>query len=396
MPRQILIAEDSPGQLQLLAELCRKLPDTEVFEASDGRWAMQTAQRHPQLDLVVTDLNMPGMDGIELVQALSHRIHLPALMFLSGDVPELLAGCSRAAEALGFSQIDSCAKPIDPDRLLARVHRLLQGCRPPSRPDIAIALTEIMTGLAHNQFCAFYQPIFNQQNHRAGQMEALARWRHPLHGLLGPQHFIDRLEHDGTIMLLTRRMAQTSLDLLSLNSWTGGMRVSINLSRSLLHDREFFDWLQQEVELRRIAPGQVVLEITETLAFNNLGNTLASLLRMRMRGFELSLDDYGAGNTTLEHVRDLPLTELKLDRSLILDIHRDRRSQGILASTVEMGRRLGLRMVAEGIDNPQDFAYLRQHYPDLEMQGFYLSRPMSAAELPLHLSWSPDGDSASA
>ncbi|AXE31018.1 hypothetical protein DK842_14645 [Chromobacterium phragmitis] len=397
MPHHILIAEDSPSQRQLLAKLCRRLPGVEVHEASDGRWALQLAQQITQLDLVITDVNMPGMDGIALVQAMSRLVTLPALMFLSGDVPELLSGCTRAAEELGFSHVGHCAKPVDPNELLAQLRLMLERQTGGTGPEIHITLADIMSGLAHNQFCAYYQPIFDQYSRQAVQLEALARWQHPAHGLLGPQFFIGRLEHDDAIMLLTRRMVQTSLDLLDRQPWTRGLRVSLNLSRSLLHDGDFFDWLLQEMETRRIEPSRIVLEITETLAFNNLGNTLASLLRMRMRGFELSLDDYGTGHTTLEHVRDLPLTELKLDRTLIHDIHRDRRSWSILKATVDMGRQLGLRMVAEGVQNPDDFTYLRKHYPDLLLQGYYLAMPAPASELRQRLRWMADGaDSASA
>ncbi|OWY38712.1 hypothetical protein CEK28_11500 [Xenophilus sp. AP218F] len=396
MSCHILIVEDSPSQREALAALCRVIPGAEVLEASDGRWAQLIAQQQPKLDLVITDINMPGMDGIELVQALSHMVKLPALLFLSGHVPELLDNCALAAEQLGFAHCGSMAKPIDPDRFLEQVSHLLEAHREQRGPEIAIPLTDIITGLAHNQFCAFYQPIFNQHNAQAEQVEALARWHHPQHGLLGPGYFIDRLEHEGAILLLTRRMVQTSLDLLAGNPWARHLRVSINLSRQLLHEREFFDWLLREIELRAISPNQIVLEITETLAFHNLGNTLASLLRMRMRGLELSLDDFGTGHTNMEHLRNLPLTELKLDRSLILGIHRDSRSQSILNGIVQIGRELSLRMVAEGIDNSGDLNYLQTHYPDLALQGFLLCPPIAPGSLAAHLSWQPNNRSASA
>ncbi|UTH74687.1 EAL domain-containing protein [Chromobacterium sp. IIBBL 290-4] len=396
MPHHILIVEDSPVQRQMLAELCRTLPNAEVYEASDGRWAVQMMQKLPQIDLVITDINMPGMDGIALAQTLSGMVRLPALMFLSGDVPELLEGCLLAAEKLGFSRVDSMAKPLDPPIFFAKVQKLFQSRRYRSGPDVSIPLSEIMTGLAHNQFCAYYQPIFSQHRREATQLEALARWRHPRHGLLGPQYFIDRLEHEDAIALLSRRMAQTTLDFLDRNSWARSLRMSLNLSRGLLHDNEFLDWLLQEVEKRGIPPARLVLEITETLAFNNLGHTLASLLRLRMRGFELSLDDYGTGHTTLEHIRNLPLTELKLDRSLINNIHRDRRNRSILDGTVAMGSELGLRMVAEGIESRLDLEFLQQHYPMLELQGFYLCRPMPAAQLRRYLRWGDASDPVSA
>ncbi|WP_170252444.1 EAL domain-containing protein [Vogesella urethralis] len=391
MPCHILIAEDSTSQREALAALCRTLPDVEVHEASDGRWAAQLARKVERLDLVITDINMPGMDGIELVQELSRHIHVPSLLLLSGHVPDLLANCMRAAEELGFSNIAYLAKPIDVENFLQEVQQLLLNRHGNNTAERAIPLSEIFTGLAHNQFCAYFQPIYSQHDQRAVQVEALARWQHPAYGLLGPASFIDRLEHEGFIVLLTRRIVQTSLDLLSRNPWAHDLRLSINLSRGLLDDTEFFDWLIKEVEERQIAPRQIVLEITETMAFQNLGNTLAALLRLRMRGFELSLDDFGAGHTNLEQLKDLPITELKLDRTLIKSIHQAHRTQSILDGIIQIGRQLKLRMVAEGIDNPHDLAYLQGRYPDLELQGFYLARPVASADLAAHLDYEKQG-----
>ncbi|SCK25250.1 EAL domain-containing protein [Vogesella sp. LIG4] len=385
MPSHILIAEDSSSQRSMLAALCQLLPDVEVHQASDGRWALQTARQLEQLDLVITDLNMPGMDGIELIEQLSRLVQMPTLLLLSGHVPELLAGCMRAAEELGFPAIAYLAKPIDVDVFQAEVQRLLLAAKRPTSAERAIPLAEIFSGLAQNQFCAFFQPIYSQTEHRAVQVEALARWQHPAYGVIGPASFINRLEHEGFIVLLTRRIVQTSLDLLARDPCAHDLRLSINLSRSLLEDAEFFDWLVQEVESRGLQPQRIVLEITETMAFSDLGHTLVTLLRLRMRGFELSLDDFGTGHTNLEQLKELPLTELKLDRSLIRGIHQAPRSQSILDGIIRIGRELKLRMVAEGLDNRHDLAYLQGRYPDLELQGFLLSVPVSADELARHL-----------
>ena len=385
MPSHILIAEDSSSQRSMLTALCQQLPDVEVHEASDGRWALQAARQMAQVDLVITDLNMPGMDGIELIEQLSRLVQMPTLLLLSGHVPELLSGCMRAAEELGFPAIAYLAKPIDVDVFQAEVQRLLLAARRPASPERAIPLAEIFSGLAQNQFCAFFQPIYSQTEQRAVQVEALARWQHPTYGVIGPGSFINRLEHEGFIVLLTRRIVQTSLDLLARDPCASDLRLSINLSRSLLEDADFFDWLVREVESRGLQPNRIVLEITETMAFSDLGHTLVTLLRLRMRGFELSLDDFGTGHTNLEQLKELPLTELKLDRSLIRGIHHAPRSQSILDGIIRIGRELKLRMVAEGLDNRHDLAYLQHRYPDLELQGFLLSVPVAADELSRHL-----------
>lgn len=390
MVGHVLIAEDSSSQRKVLLSLCRQIAGLNLYEAADGRWAARQAQKLGELDLVITDINMPGMDGIALIQELSRRHDLPSLLLLSGHVPELLAGCTKAAEALGFPCIAYMTKPINPDEFIRTVNRLLEHKKCDNKLHNHFSLSEIVSGLAQNQFLAHYQPIYSQTEQRAVQIEALARWKHPTAGTLGPGTFIERLESDGFIVLLTRRIVQTSLDLLMRNDWAKDLKLSINLSRGILCDNDFLEWLFNEVENRKISPSRIVLEITETMAFHDLGNTLAALLRLRMKGFELSLDDFGTGHTNLEQLRDLPITELKLDRCLIKNISHDSRMQHILDGMIVIARDLGLRIVAEGIDNESDLAYLQENYPYIHLQGFLLSKPIAASDLLSALSLDTD------
>lgn len=375
---QILLVEDSPSQRAVLAEYCRVLPEITLHEASDGSWALRLCRELPQIDLVITDLNMPGMDGVEFIQHLSRHTQLPPLLLISADVPELLENSVRAAEALGFPAVSCMKKPVRPEVFLSLIKKLLEQHKIHllHQPSGSMSLAEIIFGLANNQFCAYYQPIYRQEDGRAAQVEALARWHHPEKGLLLPGVFIDRLESEGHIQLLTRRMVQSSFDLLSRPETDPELKVSLNLSRSLLQDSGFFDWLLEQAHLRELDTGRVVLEITETMAFSDLGHTLATLVRLRMRGFELSMDDFGTGHTNLEQLKDLPLSEIKFDRSLIKGIHRDARNQAIVDGMARIARELSLRMVAEGLDNEQDHAYLHTHYPDVHLQGFLLARPV--------------------
>lgn len=384
-PLHILLADDSPSQRAVLAEFCRQIPDATVHEASDGSWALRLCHDLPHLDLVITDLNMPGMDGIEFIQHLSRHTHLPPLLLISSDVPELLGNCVRAAEVLGFPVVRHLEKPVSEEAFLDTIALVVQQhkvqlLRQPENK--SMPLVDIIQGLARNQFCAYFQPIYRQEDGRAAQLEALARWQHPGKGLLLPGCFIDRLETEGHMTLLTRRMAQMSFDLLARPDIDSQVKVSLNLSRGLLQDASFFDWLVAEAAQRQLSPARVVLEITETMAFADLGHTLATLIRLRMRGFELSMDDFGTGHTNLEQIKDLPLTELKFDRSLIKDIHQNSRSQAIVGGMARIARELGLRMVAEGLDNPKDLNYLQQFHPDAHLQGFLLSRPVASDVLP--------------
>lgn len=379
----ILLAEDSPSQRAVLAEYCSQLPNAALHEASDGSWALRLCRELPILDLVITDLNMPGMDGVEFLQHLSRHTTIPPLLLISSDVSELLENTVRVAEQLGFTAVACMKKPVDPDQFLATIHQLLarqkiQHLHPPSSKSMPLA--DIIIGLAKNQFCANFQPIFRLEDGQITQIEALARWQHPEKGLLLPGTFIDRLEHEGHIVLLTRLMTEKSLDLLTQLP-DPELKVSLNLSRGLLQDAGFFDWLVDQPKKYGLEPSRIVLEITETMAFADPGHTLATLVRLRMRGFELSMDDFGTGHTNLEQIKDVPLTEIKFDRSLIKGIHKNTRSQAIVEGMARIARELSLRMVAEGLDNEQDYTFIQQRIPDAHLQGFLLARPVNADAL---------------
>ncbi|XZG71650.1 EAL domain-containing response regulator [Chitinibacteraceae bacterium HSL-7] len=381
---RILIAEDSRVQRQLIRRVCEELPGVTVYEAANGAWAMQQVRLLGEIDLVISDLNMPGMDGVELLQRLSTHPYVPALILVSGYAPQLLENCKRAAEELGIAHIAHLSKPLDTDLLLKTASELLQRRKAPStalaEDESPLPLIDIIKGLAHNEFRPYFQPIFELASGRLVQCEVLARWQHPELGVLSPARFINRLDSDGHLTLLTRRMAQSAFDLLQRDVAKSRLRLSLNLSRSQLEDRELLDWLEEQLQMRGLRTSQIVLEITETSAFANLGKTLTTLLHLRLRGFELSLDDFGTGHTALEHLRDLPITELKFDRSLIKDIHQNARCQSIIHGMVRIADELGLRMVAEGIDDEADLAYLREHHSHLDVQGFLLGKPMSAQD----------------
>ncbi len=392
--QQILLVDDSAVQRQLMRAICGELSNLQIFEAADGRQALNLIYKLGNIDLVVVDLNMPGMDGIELLQHLAKHAQIPAVILISGYAPELLENCGRAAKALGIALIAYLVKPIKPEELQRLVTELLLASKLETHhqvSDAEVPLIEMVGGLAQNQFTAYFQPIFSLKTGAIVQCEALARWVHPQRGLLAPGTFIDRLDQEGYLTLLTRRVAQASFDMMQRAKFSSEMRLSINLSRNQLEDAELLDWIHSQLLMRHLSPQQVVLEITENSAFANLGHTMTTLLRLRLRGFGLAIDDFGVGHTTMDMIKDLPMTELKFDMSLIKNIHREPRCQSIIDGMVRIAQELNLRMVAEGIDNLDDLNYLRQRYAgfDLHLQGFLFSKPVPADQLVLQMQQAP-------
>ncbi|WP_137009950.1 EAL domain-containing response regulator [Aquitalea aquatilis] len=374
--KQILIIEDSKSQRMLLKSYCEQYGNILVLDAADGYQGWCISNQKETLDLIIVDLNLPKMDGIQLIEKFARRPQIPAIIIISEKYSDLLLSSSYAAQELGFHKVAILEKPINKNELHHTIKSLLDTFQITPNSEHNFPLIDIVSGLAKNQFTAHYQPIYNSISGAIQQLEALARWNHPSAGLVTPNQFITTLEYEGLITLLTHKIVQTSLDMLLRNEKLSKMKISINLSRKLLVDDEFIEWLIYQVNLRKIDYNQIVLEITETMAFSNSGHSLATLLRLRMKGFEISLDDFGTGHTNLEHIKNLPISELKIDRSIIKNIHKNKRSQHITSGMKNIAADLGIKMVAEGIDNAEDLKFICNNYNDINLQGYFLCKPI--------------------
>jgi EAL domain-containing protein (putative c-di-GMP-specific phosphodiesterase class I) len=212
-------------------------------------------------------------------------------------------------------------------------------------------------------------------------VEALARWNHPTLGLVHPDQFIPMAEQHGLIHRLTLQvMNQAMLQTALWNAQGMDLSVAINLSPVLL---ESPDLLQEIAGLQQcfgLRAEQVVLEITETSLMRDLSVALAVLTRLRLRGFGLSLDDYGTGFSSMQQLARIPFTELKIDRSFVHGVHQRETVQVMLRSALEMANRLGLNTVAEGVESLQDWRLL-QEYGCTFVQGWLMAKAMPALEL---------------
>ncbi|PRY18513.1 putative bifunctional diguanylate cyclase/phosphodiesterase [Kineococcus rhizosphaerae] len=230
-------------------------------------------------------------------------------------------------------------------------------------------------------FEVFYQPQVSLADGTASGVEALVRWRHPERGLLGPGAFLDVLEEEGLMgHLTTHVLARATAD---LQRWHAAgheeLSVSVNLSTSCLLNPDLLPHLQG-LARSGFPVGHLVLEVTETALMQDGEASLALCHALRREGFGLSIDDYGTGYSSLAYLSDLPATELKVDRSFTSRLLSDAGVRAIVAATVDLGHRLGLRVVAEGAEDEATLDVLAGFGCD-EVQGFVHARPMPADDL---------------
>jgi diguanylate cyclase len=240
---------------------------------------------------------------------------------------------------------------------------------------------ELRKALGSDQFVVHYQPKIDLRTGEVHSVEALVRWEHPTRGLLYPQGFLDVVEHAGLMRAMTRVVLAIALDQAAV--WrAGGWRlpIAVNLSASSMVDMDLPEQVAAMLTARDLPRGALQLEITEEFLMADHDRARDILTRLRGHDIEISVDDYGTGFSSLSYLRDLPIDELKLDGSFVLPMIDDLRAAALVASTISLAHSLGLRIVAEGVENEVAYAELARLGCD-QAQGNYMSRPVPVAEL---------------
>jgi len=375
----VLVVEDDDFQRRTVARMLRALGAREVQEAGDGRQALALMQGAAPADLVVCDLDMPEMDGMEFIRHLGQANSAVSVIIASAHEPSLLNSVNKMARAYGVRLLGVIEKPATLKGLenLIALHRLPK--RQPagaSAETRSFSLEQILHGVQEKQFEPFFQPKVALASAKVLGAEALARWRHPEHGLVAPYAFIAQLEQSGNIDALTLLMLEQAAR--ACCAWRErGMEltVSVNLSLASLADTMLANRVTETVRTAGLDPRHMMLEITETAAMTEVAPALENLTRLRMRGFGLSIDDYGTGFSSLRQLTRVPFTELKIDQSFVTGCAANAASRAIVESSVEMARRLNIKSVGEGVETQADWDLLHATGCDIA-QGYFIAKPM--------------------
>lgn len=238
---------------------------------------------------------------------------------------------------------------------------------------------ELEAALAAGQIQVHYQPKLAIAENRIRSAEALVRWLHPERGWISPDRFIPLAEQSGRIEGLTLHVLQTVLaDLAQWRAMGMELTVAINISAKLLTSPSFNAAMREVIEATDVPPSALIYEVTESAAIADPDAAVKALHDYRDLGIAISMDDYGTGQSTLSYFRRLPLSEVKIDRSFVQNVHRERSDGVLVRSTVALAHELGLKIVAEGVEEPDCLAFLASIGCDYA-QGYLIGRPMPAA-----------------
>jgi len=241
-------------------------------------------------------------------------------------------------------------------------------------------LSELRSAVDQDQLRLFLQPKINLRTGEVLGAEALVRWEHPVRGMVPPMRFIPFAEQTGFVRVLTMWMIEQVAQMShSLTEQGMRMKLAVNLSTRDLMDQELPFKLEKVLERYSIEPGLLVLEITESAIMDDPQRALQTLNRLHTMGLKLSIDDFGTGYSSLAYLKRLPVDELKIDKSFVMNMESDLQDAKIVRSTVDLAHNLGLTVVAEGVESAKSWKLLDSLSCD-EVQGYFIAKPMPGAQ----------------
>lgn len=371
---KLLIVDDEADFAEFVCDVAENM-------GFDVKWTDEPAEfstlYNAELNIIVLDLFMPNIDGIELLRFLNKHKSNASIIFMSGKDQGVLNSAQEIAVEQGMTVLGVLSKPFLVKQLQDVLEKYVQST--PSqiaKPYQAPSASDIRAAIENDELFMVYQPQINMVNHDFIGVEALVRWNHPTRGLIPPTIFIPIAEENNLIseisLFVTKNAIKQQAEWLKLGS---NLRMSINMSPKNLDDL----MLPEKLALLATEVGasikQIMIEVTETALMSDVVRYMDILTRLKMKGFNLSIDDFGTGYSSLQQLVRVPFSELKIDRAFIKNLNTDKECNTITEISIVLAHKLGMKVVAEGIESEAVWEILQQLGCD-EGQGYFMAKPM--------------------
>ncbi|MES3006482.1 MAG: EAL domain-containing response regulator [Pseudomonadota bacterium] len=338
---------------------------------------------------IVLDLVMPKMDGVEVMVELSHRGCKAQIIISSGVGSRVLDAASRSAAEHDLNIVGILSKPFKPSMLQSLLNVSPAARRTAddehgslglaeSQDARAVHEAELQRAIEEDELFLVYQPKIDCLTNTPVGFEALVRWQHPQRGLIMPNDFIPMAESSGLIDPLTDKVVQKSLSWFATHFAGSNLQLSVNISARNLKNLLLADRMADLCASLGMVPGNLICELTETSTMEDPVASLDLLTRLRLKGFLLSIDDFGTGFSSMLQLVRLPFSEIKIDKSFVMTALQSGESRAVIRSIVELGQSLSLCTSAEGVEDPRVLEFLRSVGCE-RAQGYLIARPMEAA-----------------
>jgi EAL domain-containing protein (putative c-di-GMP-specific phosphodiesterase class I) len=381
----VLVVDDDPLQLSILEVYFRSLGAGDLETAGNGLEALETIDRRGMsFDIIVSDLKMPEMDGLAFMRALKDRGFAGDLLIISSAGEKLMEGARKLAYLHGFRSATLVRKPLTRPTLDQAMAELSNPPTAAETEEETISVWELEEAIVSKRIGVVYQPKVEVWTGRIVGVEALARIERPVGGAVLPNFFVPLAETSDLIDPLT--MAVLGVALRDMKHWAQqgcSIRMAFNVSMTSLHRASFTERLLRLIDGAGVVKNLLTCELTESKSMDNAAAVLESLTRFAINRIGISVDDFGTGFASMERLRDFAYSELKIDRSFAANAHRDSFADASVRASIVLGRNLGLRIVAEGIETREQLDHIVQLGVD-EVQGFVIAKPMHATEF---LNW---------
>ncbi|UZE26239.1 EAL domain-containing response regulator [Pseudomonas sp. B21-056] len=381
---RVIVLEDHSFQRAFAVNLLQQLGCTEVFQAADGAEALAILNEVGPVDIALCDLRMEGMDGLAFLQAVGHSGLVGSVIISSSLSADLRRTVRQIISLLNLELLGDIGKPLHYEtleRLLKKHHSVPRTGTLPEQPRVLPDESQVRQALADRGLCAFFQPKFILETGEVTGVEVLARWREASGKVLSPAFFMPVLERCGLLNELLFQQLHESLALQQqLKAFGHELDFAFNLHATQLTDETLATRIHTLLVEYGVRGSSLTFELTESGLLQAPETSLECLFRLRMMGCQLSIDDFGAGFSSLQRLYQLPFNEIKLDGEFARAMMQEPRCHAVVSSTLALGEKLGMSVVVEGIETDEQ----RQHLLNMgctQGQGYWYARPMSGGDL---------------
>jgi EAL domain-containing protein (putative c-di-GMP-specific phosphodiesterase class I)/AmiR/NasT family two-component response regulator len=377
---KVLVVDDNTFSLSVVDKALRKIGVREIATAADGREALSHLNSH-LTDVIICDLNMPEMDGIEFLRHLAAADFAGSILLVSGEDRRILDTAEKLAGAHNLNVLGAVEKPIRSSVLAEFLDRsVAEIWADQGKPASRVSREELAAGLANQELVIYFQPKVDMSTQAVLGAECLVRWLRPDGTMIWPDAFIPVAEEHGLIDDVTRTVFKLAVE--QGGNWRANgldLKIAINISMDNLRRIDFPEFITDFAETAGMETENIILEVTESQLMEDILTPLEILTRLRLKGISLSIDDFGTGYSSMEQLKSIPFTEMKIDRAFVNGAARDPAALAILESSVDLAKKLDMSVVAEGAETQEDWDLVARLGVDL-VQGYFVAKPMPADE----------------